>query len=713
MQKNIGINSKVLSKILRTSLFIFSIAFIVFLFPREGKFKYEFQKGKPWMHEALIAPYNFPIYKTDEELSAENDSIANSIIPHYRISENIKDEKTVVFLQSFEKKWEEHKTKFYRIDNKRKQKKINEKLEELKIKYFDFSTKLLSFIYDKGIIEITDIIKLRINTDKGKIILLDNNIAEETYISEVFTKKTVIEYINKKIKEKRNNSEYEETIAVNFLESLEISKYIIPNYYYDGETTEQIKLAKINNISLTNGMVQEGEKIISKGDVVNNTTYRKLLSLKTEFETSTGKDSNFYLILLGQIFLVTASILVLYLFLLHFRKDILQDTLKTAFILVFVLLMIFVSRITINYNFISIYIVPLAILPIIIRAFYDTRSASFIHIVTIITIGFFAPNGFEFVFIQLIAGMMAIFSLASINRRSQLFLTALITFVSYSVIYFGISMIQEGDISKINLTNFAWFAGNGLLLLASYPLIYIFEKVFGFLSDVSLMELSDTNHPVLRELAEKAPGTFQHSLQVGNLAESVSFKIGGNPLLARTGALYHDIGKINISQYFIENQAPGINPHDKLEYDKSAEIIINHVTQGVEKAKKHNLPSHIIDFIKTHHGNSKVQYFYRNFIKQHPDEGVDEKIFTYPGPSPSTKEQAIVMMCDSVEAASRSLKTYTEETIDELVEKIINFQIEEDQFRFANITFKDITNVKSILKNKLINIYHSRIEYPE
>lgn len=711
MSKISGSNKKLFSRIFRISFFLIAVAFIVFLFPKEVKFKYEFQKGKPWMHENLIAPYNFPVYKTDNELAIEKDSIIKLIIPHYRLDETIKDERLADFNINFNLKWEDHLTKYYRVTSKRKQDKINEKTAILKEKYLEFSKKLIDFIYEKGIIEITA--NTKPNPVNDKVILLNNNIAQETSISEVFTKKTAIEYLTKKVKETSNTDEYEEKIGANFLETLEIENYIIPNYYYDSETTEQVKLSKINNISLTSGMIQEGERIISQGDVVNDSKYRVLQSLKTEFESSKGKNANYYLIVLGQIFLVFASFLVLYLFLLNFRKDILQNNLKTSFILIFVVLMIFISRITVQSDSISIYLVPLAILPIIIRAFYDTRLALFIHIVTVITIGFFAPNGFEFVFIQLIAGMMVIFSLANINRRSQLFLSALITFVSYSAIYFGIAMIQEGDITKININNFAWFAGNGLLLLSSYPLIYIFEKVFGFLSDVTLMELSDTNHPLLRELAEKAPGTFQHSLQVGNLAETASYQLGGNPLLARTGALYHDIGKMDIPEYFIENQVPGMNPHDKLDFDKSAEIIISHVTKGIEKAKKHNLPSNITDFIRTHHGTSKVQYFYRSFKNLHPDDEIDVSKFTYPGPSPSTKEQAIVMMCDSVEAASRSLKVYSPDTIDKLVEKIINYQIEEDQFKFADITFKDITTVKSILKNKLRNIYHSRIEYPD
>jgi len=401
------------------------------------------------------------------------------------------------------------------------------------------------------------------------------------------------------------------------------------------------------------------------------------------------------------------------LFLLNFRKDILEHFIKTLFILSLIVIFILVARLTLTWNAVSIYLIPFTLLPIIIRAFYDSRLALFIHNVTILMIGFFMPNSFEFIFLQIIAGMIAIFSLVNVRRRGQLFMTAIFIFLAYGVLYLGIAVVQEGSFESIRWKNFAWFGGNGLMILAAYPLIYIFEKLFGFLSDVTLMELADTNQKLLRTLAEKAPGTFQHSMQVANLAEEVIFKIGGNSLLIRTGALYHDIGKMGLPHFFIENQGIGTNPHDEIEIEKSVEIITGHVQFGIEMAHKYKLPEPVIDFIRTHHGNTKVQYFYKTFIKKFPESSVDLQKFTYKGQPPSTKETAVLMMADAVEASARSLKVYTEQKINELVENIISYQMTEKQFDNAAITLREISEAKEILKKKLKNIYHSRIEYPK
>ena len=718
-------------EIFRGFLFIISIAFIVYLFPREGKFRYEFQKGKPWLHENLIAPFDFAINKSDKELATQKDSILNEFSRYFKYDSEVYFNQLNSFTKYFEEKWDEHFKKYFRLNyNENYTNYISDSIGagRKKKECFNFACSILEFIYSKGVIEITDIIQ-NDNIEQQSnvsIFILKDNIAEEYDIAEVFTPAIAKEYIiqqtrlprlPKRSGEQVNNHKNElvNNLDTNFcfLTELKLYEFVIPNLFYDEETSEKVKNSLIENISLTKGIVQEGERIISQGDVVNNGRYRILESLKYEYETNLVNQANFYLILFGQIILIFVSILVLYLFLYHFRKDILQNSLKTFFILFLVVLFVFIASMTIKHQAVSIYLIPFVILPIIIRTFYDARLALFIHLVTVLIVGFLAPNGFEFVFLQLIAGIVAIFSLANIRRRSQLFLLSGIVFITYCFIYFGISIIQEGDIFKIYLKNFAWFAGNGLLLLSSYPLIYIFEKLFGFLSDVTLIELSDTNHPLLRKLAENAPGTFQHSLQVANLAEEAIYKIGGNPLLIRTGALYHDIGKMNMHLYFIENQTSELNPHDKLEFDKSADIIINHVKTGVEFAKKHNLPEQIIDFLKTHHGTTRVQYFYSSWIKKYPENEVDVNKFTYPGPTPFSKETAVLMMADSVEAASRSLKTINEETINEVVENIIDYQTNEQQFANADITFKDISTVKKIFKNKLMNIYHARIEYPK
>jgi putative nucleotidyltransferase with HDIG domain len=404
---------------------------------------------------------------------------------------------------------------------------------------------------------------------------------------------------------------------------------------------------------------------------------------------------------------------MLFLFFWLFRKDIFEDNHKMTFILLIVCLMVFMASLGIRFGIQSIYILPFCILPVMVRTFFDTRIAMFTHLTTCLIIGLHAPNPFEFVFIQLIGGIIAIFSILNLRKRAQLFFSVTIIFIAYSLSYFGISIIQEGKLSSIEWSNIAWFALSAGLTLFSYPLIYLFEKIFGFISDVSLMELSDINSPLLRELALRAPGTFQHSLQVANLAEEAIMAVGGSSLLVRTGALYHDIGKMEMPMYFIENQYTGVNPHDELSYEDSAKIITGHVNKGIEIAKKNNLPDSLIDFIRTHHGTTKAQYFYLSFLKNFPGEAIDEKSFQYPGPIPFSKETAVLMMADSVEAASRSLKKYEAEIIEELVEKVIDRQIEQDQFINADITFKNINTIKKIFKKKLLNMYHLRIEYPK
>jgi len=371
-----------------------------------------------------------------------------------------------------------------------------------------------------------------------------------------------------------------------------------------------------------------------------------------------------------------------------------------------------IASASIRFDLLSVYVLPFSILPIILKTFFDSRLALFVHIITILVVGFFVPNGYEFVFLNVLAGMVAIISLTDAYRRSKIVVTAVAVMLTYSIIYIGIALVQEGDLMQIDYKYFSWFGVNGLLILISYPLLYIFEKTFGFISDATLMELSDTNQPLLRKLAENAPGTFQHSLQVANLAEDAIYRIGGNPLLVRAGALYHDIGKMDEPLYFIENQSSTINPHDDLEFEQSARIIIDHVRKGVELARKNKLPEPIVNFIRTHHGTTTVQYFYKSFLRKYPEAEVDVQKFSYLGPKPDSKETAVVMMADSVEAASRSLKSITEDTIDKLVDSIITAQMTDEQYNDAQVTFKDITTIKEVFKKRLRNIYHVRISYP-
>jgi len=468
----------------------------------------------------------------------------------------------------------------------------------------------------------------------------------------------------------------------------------------------------VSKISLSKGMVQSGERIISRGEIVTEEKYRILESIQREYETKLGLSGRLNLATLGKILLSMISMVILYLFLYNFRRNVLRSLQNTAFINLMILLTALVASLTIRYEFLSLYVLPFALVPIMVRTFFDSRLALFVHLLTILIVGFWAPNSFEFVFLNIIAGIVGIFSLTNSYRRGILFQTAISISITYSVVYFAFSVIQEGNLSTIDYRPFLWFGGNGLMILTSYPLIFIFEKTFGFISESTLFELSDSNQPLLRKLSEAAPGTFQHSLQVANLAEEVIFEIGGNPLLVRTGALYHDIGKMADPLYYIENQSGDFNPHDQLEFDKSAEIIIGHVTKGVEIARKNKLPEPVVDFIRTHHGSTLVQYFYRSFLKKNPSQEADMSRFSYPGPKPFSRETAVVMMADTVEASARSLKVKNETGLKELVDFVIGEQVRLGQFDNAHITFREISEIKEILISKLLNIHHIRIEYP-
>ena len=669
----------------RILLFAISAFIIVLLLPAEGKFKYEYQKGKPWKHDNLVAPYSFPINKTAEELDAEIQTVKANTRLYFRTDSLVAAAKIAEFRKAAEEKGKEKK------DGKVPEKDIQHCAE------------ILETIYAKGIIRLGEELE---NKDAEFVFqLVDGNESRDAKFGEFYTIQAAYNQAQEKLK---GMSEREKDFFADLL-----ANAITHNIFYDQETTSKIMEDEMNAISRDRGMVEEGVRIIDKGDIVDYDKFQKLESLRANYETKGGVNSKFYLIYLGHSIMIGLSLMVLYLFLVLFRKQIAIDNLKVSFLLLIVLLMVFAARMINNVSTLSIYIVPFALLPVIVRTFFDTRVALFTHLVTTLIIGYFVPNGYQFVYLQLMAGIVSIFSFVNMQKRVQLFLSAGLIFITYCTAYFAMSVVQEGNITTIDTMYFAWFGISVLLTLFAYPLIFIFEKIFGFVSEATLLELSNTNGKLLRELATKAPGTFQHSLQVANLTESALFQIGGNVLLARTGALYHDIGKMDAPSYFIENQVSGVNPHDELEFDESAHIIINHVLKGIEKAKKANIPDSVIDFIRTHHGTTMVQYFYKNYLKNFPEEEVDKTQFTYPGPIPFSKETAVLMMADSVEAASRSLKSYTSETIEKLVDDIINHQVAENQFVNTDITFRDITQIKKIFKKKLANIYHVRIEYPK
>jgi cyclic-di-AMP phosphodiesterase PgpH len=675
------------SEILKFFLVLTSIFLIVFMLPMEAKFKYEFQKGKPWLHETLIAPFDFAINKTKEEVAKEKAALLMSLHPYYRMDGKIAEKKLNEFAASFDLKWNLLKNSSGPPGEKQKQRKIG--------------SDILRTIYNKGIVLLGD-------ESEGKpsdyvIMVIKNNVSEEAELGNFYTVQSAFEYMESALKK---NQKAERDFLLPLLENT-----ISHNIFYDDSSTSRVYKEQFDNISLTHGMVQTGERIILRGDVVDNQKFQILESMKTEYENKLGSISSNYSIRAGYFLLVIISLTVLLVFLALFRKDIFADNLRVTLLLLLIVMMVFIYTWTLKSGFFNLYLVPFCIIPIIIRAFYDTRLALFTHIVIILIVGFMAPNGFEFVFLQIIAGMVAIFSIVSMRNRSQLFMSVGFILMAYFASYTCISIIHEGNISTIDWDNLRWFAGNALLTLFAYPLIYIFEKIFGFISDVSLMEMSDLNSPLLKELAFKAPGTFQHSMQVANLAEAAIYEIGGNTLLIRAGALYHDIGKMDIPVYYIENQSSAINPHDELSFEESARIIIGHVIKGVEKAKKQKLPEQIVDFIRTHHGTTMVQYFYQSFLKNYPDKLVNENTFRYPGPIPFSKETAVLMMADSVEASSRSLKKIDEEAIDKLVENIIDNQIRQNQFANSDITFKDIKTIKKIFKKMLMSVYHVRVDY--
>ncbi len=667
-------------------LFCIAVAAIVFIFPKQGKFKYEFQnlKGKPWLHEDLIAPFDFAIKKSADELRKEKSDVIANAKPYFKFDNNVVAAKKNQIKFEIDKSWD------------------NKKNKALKTKTIALGEKILDSIYSKGILEPNATIDTK--SSDFSIYVLDNNIAEEHELNDFYTITSAYEYQQEKLSKQTG-------VDTKYLLPI-LENCIAHTIFYDKETSEKILKQSIDDISPSRDIILKEQSIISKGEIIDAHKFQILESLKSEYEGQSGSSSDYLFIILGQVLIVSSCLCVLIAFLGFFRKDIFLDNAKITFILILIFLQVLMAHFSNGSQSFSIYLLPFCILPIIIRAFYDTRIALFTHLVTVLIVSFMAPDRFEFTFIQLLGGMVAIFSIVNMHNRSQIFISSGVIFLTYSVAFVGITIIQEGGSDAILLTDFAWFGISALLTLFSYPLIFVFEKLFGFISDVSLLELSDTNGKLLRELASRAPGTFQHSLQVANLAEEAIYNIGGNALLVRTGALYHDIGKMEMPMYFIENQATGMNPHDEMSFDESAAIIISHVIKGIEIAKRNNLPEQIIDFIRTHHGTSITGYFYRSYQNAFPEEKIDESKFHYPGPIPFSKETAVLMMADSVEAASRSLKKYDAESIDALVEKIINTQIEQNQYANSDITFKDINTLKKIFKKKLMNVHHVRVEYP-
>jgi putative nucleotidyltransferase with HDIG domain len=663
-------------------LLFFSTTFlIVYLFPKSGKFRYDFDKGKPWQSESLLAPFDFAIKKSSEEIEQEQIEVSESSAVYFDIDKSVQSNVIDLYSENFKSSFADS-------------------IVANNINLFNAGESAINAIYEFGVLD--ENYEYSASTT---IILLDD---QTQYGETQFSNLTKLDGFRLVIENELNInglSKFEAAFVSVFFDIIK------PNLKLNLSLTQNALDEKLESISSVRGSIEKGTLIISKGEIVEGNKYDVLKSLETEYESQVWNESNYNLIIFAYSLLVSLALLMLLLFLRKYRMEVFLDNTKVTFIFFNILLMILLTTLVINYNSIYVYVVPLCILPLVLKAFFDARLGLFAHVLTVLLLGFIVPNSYEYMFLQIIAGIVTILTVSELYKRANLFISVGQITLIYIIAYFAFFVIQEGDISNLDPSTFGLFVLCGLATLFVQPLIYIYEKVFGLVSDVSLLELTDTNTKLLKELSNKAPGTFHHSLNVANLAEASANEVGANAMLIRVGALYHDVGKMKNPTYFTENQATGINPHDELSPRESAKIIIDHVLDGIEIAKKNNLPDRVIDFIRTHHGTSLVYYFYRKEKDLIEDTNQDD--FRYPGTQPYSKETAILMMCDSVEAASKSLKEPTSTKIDKLVETIIDKQMEDGQFLNANITFKEIQSIKKVLKTKLANIFHLRIEYPE
>ena len=666
--------------ILETLLVIACISVIIYFMPRDTKFNYHFSINTPWTYGQLMSDFDFPIYKSDESIQAEQDSLYREFQPYFNIDSTISTNAIAQFQKDYD-------NRFHEIITPQQYNSYRQRLKNA---------------YAKGIISIdnSEIIKSDSLTDIK--IVTDDNIAHTVNTKKLNTIKSVYRQLT-----------YNDTLPRDVLMSLKLEEYIQPNIIYNKAKTELALEELKASVSISDGMVQKGQKIISRGDIVDEKLYKTLQSYQYEWNKRDNEKRQTGFTLLGQILLVTMALLGLIYFLRIYRPAYFAQSNK--FILIYLLITLFTLTVAwmVRTHTGNVFMVPFAMAPILLCLFADSRTAFMTHVVQIFICSTMLQAPHIFILIEIAGGFAAIVSLRELTARSQLFRTVFFVLLSQAMVCFAYELISENDITKLNLSMYIYFLINGALLLSTYPLMFAIEKIFGFTSAVTFIELSNINNELLYKLSQDAPGTFQHSMQVGNLAAEAARRVGANSIEVRTGALYHDIGKMKNPIYFTENQSGGISPHNNLPPEESAAIILRHVTDGVSIANAHHLPNSIKEFITTHHGTSKTGYFYITYKNAHPDEEVDEKLFTYAGPRPQTREQAILMMADSVEAASHSLKEYTESNIHALVDKIIDAQLENGQFSLTPLTFKDIDTIKSTFKERLKAIYHTRISYPE
>ena len=663
----------------RSALVIVSVVIIVWFLPRNSGPQFRYDVGKPWMYGSLIAKFDFPIYKTDEAIKAEQDSLLVQLEPYYTFKENVEKEQIA---------------KFYE--------KYKDGIPGLSKDYVTTIIDRLHRLYQAGIMNQADYSK-NFKDSTSFVRVINGRTATSVPINCIYSTMAAYEqlFMDEKLGAQRQ-----------ILQKCNLNEYLTPNLTYDKERSETERADVISSVALASGMVLTGQKIIDRGEIVDEHTFRVLSSFEREMVRRSANSSEVSSTIAGQALFVGIIMILFTLYIALFRKDYFEK--PRSLMMLYALITIFPILVSLmmEHNVLSVYVLPFAIVPIFIRVFMDSRTAFISHVVMTLICAAAVKYQYEFIIIQLVAGLVAIYSLRELSQRAQLFKTAILVTLASCAVYFALQLMQDNSILTMDHSMYKHFIANGVMLLFAYPLMLVVEKMFGFISNVTLIELSNTSKDLLRKMSEVAPGTFQHSIMVGNLAAAISDKIDAKTQLVRTGALYHDIGKIQNPAFYTENQA-GVNPLNKMDRKEAAQIIINHVTEGLKLAEKYNLPTEIKDFIMTHHGLGKTKYFYISYKNEHPKEKIDESVFSYAGPNPFTREQAILMMADTVEAASRSLTEYTEENISNLVNTLIDGQVSDGFYTDCPITFHDINVAKQVLTERLKVIYHTRISYPE
>ncbi|WP_288606605.1 HD family phosphohydrolase [Prevotellamassilia timonensis] len=656
------------------------VLLLVYFLPRETKFGYEYEQGRPWRYNSLIATFDFPVYKTPDEVKAERDSALSQFQPFYTEDVQIAQRQ----IAAFETAWRAGR------------------FGDVPAHCLNHVDKMLRGVYEAGMVPSADLSQMAKERTPG-VRVVEGTEAVTRPITELYSTRSAYEYIV-----------YADTINFprELLARCNINEYLSPNLSIDSAKTSAVREDLLAAVSPASGMVQSGQRIIDRGEIISAEQYKILQSFERETVRRNDPSKGMWQVVTGQVIFVLCVIVAFVFYLRLFRREYLRSPHSILLLSSLIAIFPLITYAMVDQKFLNVYMVPYAMVPIFVRIFMDSRTAFMTMVCSVILSSLALHSNYEFVIVQFMSGMTAIYALRDLTERSQLLRVALAVFVTSSAIMLGYDLSQGIEFSHLDRSMYVYNAVNGVLLLFAYPLLYMIEKLFGFTSSVTLVELSNTNNSVLRRMSKVAQGTFVHSLQVANLAAEVADKIGAKPQLVRTGALYHDIGKMLNPAFFTENQT-GVNPHDELTEERSAQIIISHVTEGLKLADKYHLPKVIRDFISTHHGRSQVKYFYIQWKNKHQGEEPDAKLFTYPGPNPFTREQAILMMCDAVEASSRSLKEFTEESIKELVNRIIDGQVQAGYFRECPITFRDIADAKRVLAESLKTIYHTRIAYPE